>query len=253
MSTDGDEAKVEASKASFKLTLIETVAADPLLQPSDLSLTVAYLAFLTWPARKVWLTTTAARARTGLSERQIATSRARLLDRKYLVDTETKKGFSQVFRVDNPRAEEMRDHVVYTVENLKEQMAARQADRRRLARIVPAEIAETDETMSHAPSACDVPAAIAEEIPPYTPQDMAMKEEESLECGADLSKGYATRDDDQHVPFPAPASEDDLAAMMSTLFADCRLSALTMSRMRKLLAEGRLTPAIVQGQRSVAA
>lgn len=252
MSTEGDEAKAEASKASFKLTLIETIAADPLLQPSDLSLTVAYLAFLTWPARKVWLTTTAARARTGLSERQIATSRARLLDRKYLVDTETKKGFSQVFRVENPRADEMRDHVALMVEHLREEMAFKQADRRRLATLSPQKL-QRQKGECHPQNAGDVSAAIAEEFPSYTPQDIAMKEEEPFEGGADPSKGYATRDDDQHVPFPAPASEDDLAEMMSTLFADCQLSALTMSRMRKLLAEGRLTPAIVNGQRSAAA
>jgi hypothetical protein len=251
--TDETPPSEHKSKASFKLSLIETVAADPKLQPSDLSLIVAYLAFLTWPARTAYLTTTAARARTGLSERQISTSRDRLLGRDYLVDTETKKRASQVFRIENPRADEIIDHIAYTVEFLKEQMAARQADRRRRDRVVPAEIAETEEPMSHASSECDVPAAIAGNNPSYTPQDKAMKEEEPIKVSSAPSNGYATKDDEQHIPFPPPSSEGELAETFSALFADCRLGPLAMTRMRKLLADGKLTPAIVQGQRIEAA
>lgn len=251
-----DDKAANASKASFKLSLIETVAADPKMQPSDLSLMVAYLAFLTWPTRTTYLTISAARARTGLSERQISTCRGRLLGRGYLIDTETKTRSSQVFRVENPRADEILDHVSYTVEHLKEQMALRQADRRSLARSVPAEIAETDGPMSHAPSECDVPAAIAGNIPPYTPQDMSMKEEEPEEplmVSTVPPNGYASaKGDDLHIPFPAPSSEQELAAAFLTLFADCQLGPLAMTRMRKLLETGRLTPAIVQGQRSAA-
>ncbi|MES0053414.1 hypothetical protein NKJ66_07290 [Mesorhizobium sp. M0078] len=254
MKDEKPPAESVASKASFKLSLIETVAADPKLQPSDLSLMVAYLAFLTWPARTSYLTTTAARARTGLSERQISTSRGRLLERDYLVDTETVKYSSKVFHLENPRAVEIIDHVAYTVEYLKEKMAVRQADRRRLARVVPAEIAETDEAMSHAPGECDVPAAIAGNIPSVPPQEVAMKEEEPIKVSSVPSNGYAAaKDNDLHIPFPAPASEEELAEEMATLFVDCALSPLTMSRMRTLLATGRLTPAIVQGQRIEAA
>ncbi|MER9733049.1 helix-turn-helix domain-containing protein [Mesorhizobium sp. M0217] len=62
--------------------------------------------------------------------------------------------------------------------------------------------------------------------------------------------GYAAaKSDDLHIPFPSPSSEDELAAVMSSLFADVGLGPLTLQRMRTLLATGRLTPAIVQGQR----
>lgn len=79
-------------------------------------------------------------------------------------------------------------------------------------------------------------------------RDLPIKE------GSALSNGYAAaKDDGLHIPFPSPSSEKELAETISTLFADCALSPLTMSRMRTLLATGRPTPAIVQGQRSDAA
>jgi hypothetical protein len=79
------------------------------------------------------------------------------------------------------------------------------------------------------------------------------EKDQPIKVSTALSNGYATKDDEQHVPFPSPSSEKELAETISTLFADCALSSLTMSRMRTLLATGKLTPAIVQGQRSDAA
>lgn len=87
-----------------------------------------------------------------------------------------------------------------------------------------------------------------------TPEVITLNEGEELSKeGSVPSNGYDTSDDDLHIPFPAPSSEKELAATFSTLFADCRLGPLAMTRMRKLLADGKLTPAIVQGQRIEAA
>ncbi|MER9590936.1 helix-turn-helix domain-containing protein [Mesorhizobium australicum] len=83
-----------------------------------------------------------------------------------------------------------------------------------------------------------------------TPEVIMLNEGEDLSMeGSVPSNGYATKDDDLHIPFPAPSSEKELASTLSTLFAGYALSPLTMSRMRTLLASGRLTPAIVKGQR----
>ncbi|ESX12064.1 MULTISPECIES: helix-turn-helix domain-containing protein [unclassified Mesorhizobium] len=83
-----------------------------------------------------------------------------------------------------------------------------------------------------------------------TPEVVISFEGEEPYSEAISANGYAAaKTDDLHIPFPSPSSEDELAAMMSSLFADVGLGPLTLQRMRTLLATGRLTPAIVQGQR----
>jgi hypothetical protein len=84
-----------------------------------------------------------------------------------------------------------------------------------------------------------------------TPEVFSSNEErDPLKIGSVPTNGYAAaKADDQGIPFPPPASEEELADMMSRLFTGFALGPLTMKRMRTLLAAGRLTPAIVEGQR----
>lgn len=84
--------ELDRSKASFKLDLIETANADPMVRPADFKVLAAYAAVLKWPSCKTWLTPTLAQAMTGLSERQFWNSRARLTGnnpekRAYLIPT----------------------------------------------------------------------------------------------------------------------------------------------------------------------
>ncbi|UVC12842.1 hypothetical protein [Mesorhizobium onobrychidis] len=252
--TDEAPSPVErASKASFKLDMIETVNADPQMQPSDLAVVAAHLCVMSWPERRAWLSTSKARAMTGLSERQIVNSRARIAKRGYLVQ-DGLYGTTKIFRLENDRLEDMRQHVVITTEYLKEIQKDRQTERRRLARVVHANSAETENACHAAQGDCDVPANSAGNIPSLPPQDIALKEEEPFREGAVPSNGYAAaKDDHLHIPFPAPTSEEELAETFSKLFADYELGPHAMARMCTLLATGRLTPAIVQGQRSDAA
>jgi hypothetical protein len=70
---------LDTSKASFKLDLIETANADPMVTPADFKVLSAYAALMKWPSCKSWLATTMAMAMTGLSDRQFEKSKARLL------------------------------------------------------------------------------------------------------------------------------------------------------------------------------
>lgn len=71
--------ELDKSKASFKLDLIETANADPVVTASDLKLLAAYVSVLEWPSCKTWLVESLATAKTGLSHGQYWKSRARLL------------------------------------------------------------------------------------------------------------------------------------------------------------------------------
>lgn len=66
--------------------------------------------------------------------------------------------------------------------------------------------------------------------------------------GERVNSYASAKDDDRHIPFPIPSSEEEFAEMMSMLFTGAELGPLALQRMRTLLATGRLTPAIVQGQ-----
>lgn len=72
---------LDTKKASFKLDLIETANVDPVIRPADFKLLAAYVAVLEWPSSQCELAMTLAMAKTGLSDRQIEKSRARLLGR----------------------------------------------------------------------------------------------------------------------------------------------------------------------------
>lgn len=71
--------ELDRSKASFKLDLMETANADPMVNPADLKVLAAYIAVMAWPSCKTWLAASLAMAMTGLSHGQFWKSRSRLL------------------------------------------------------------------------------------------------------------------------------------------------------------------------------
>jgi len=106
---------LDRSKASFKLDLIETANADPILSGSDLKLLVAYASVVKWPSCRTWLAASLAQAMTGLSERQFRSSRACLLGqndakRAYLLPA-IRSGEVASYRLVNPWRDEARQHV----------------------------------------------------------------------------------------------------------------------------------------------
>lgn len=156
----------DEAKGSFKLTLLETVAADPTMKPADLALMVAYCTMLQWPKRRAWLAGSQARARTGLSERQVNISRKRLIERGYFIDR-GRQGVSRLFELVNPRADDMRMHVHEAAEHYREETRERQV-KRRVKKAVTANSAGTILRMSHSHGASDNTAENAGNIPSYT-------------------------------------------------------------------------------------
>lgn len=247
-SNDREDEK-DTAKGAFKLDLIETVNADPMMQPSDLAVIVAHLSFLEWPDRSGWLSTSMARAKTGLSERQIILSRRRLADRGYMIEV-GRKGVTKVFRFENPRSQDMRDHVEILTGVLRESQKDRQTERRRLARVVSAKNAETEMALSHSPGECDVSAKNAGNSPELNPSGIALKEGQPSSFVGELPlRVSAGPQEDAHTPYPVPTSQDELAATLSGLFDGCSLSPVLLAGLRRMLAAGRLTPAIVDEQR----
>lgn len=107
--------ELDKSKASFKLDLIETANADPMVRPADFKVLAAYVALMKWPSCKTWLSTTLAMSMTGLSDRQFEKSRARLLGRNderraYLIPI-MQVGKVAAYMLINPWRDEARAHV----------------------------------------------------------------------------------------------------------------------------------------------
>lgn len=229
------------SKASFKLDLIETVNADPKMRPRHLALIAAYLGVMQWPRRRAWLSTSRARAMTGLAESQISPCRKDLVDRGYLKPDGLYRGAS-AFVVENPHCEDIRQHVAVTVEWLRERQADRQAKRRQAQPVTPYS-GETEEPMSHQESG-GMSHHMQVAIPPdYSPSGYSSEERDPL-TGSAASYGD---DDDPSVPYPVPASEDELVAMLAE-FGAAGISGPVVGYFRKQLQEGKLTPAMVHEQ-----
>lgn len=210
----------DSSKASFKLDLIETVNADPVMEASDVKIIAAYAAVMAWPKREAWLSISRARAMTGLSERQVTNSRKRLSGdnrgrRSYLVPLR-KDGLTTVFRVENPWREDSRQHVAIMTAHFREAQKERQAQRRLEARPVSATDADTDMGLSHSPGACDVPATNAGNSPPHTPQEEALKKGNKLiKVGSVETIGNRNED----YAFPIPTSESDGERLLDMILA----------------------------------
>ncbi len=105
----------DKTKASFKLDLIETAAADPVIGASDLRLLIAYASVIEWPSGRTWLAWSLASAKTGLSERQFRQSRDGLrgnneAKRAYLRPAR-RGGEVVAYTLVNPWMDESRAHV----------------------------------------------------------------------------------------------------------------------------------------------
>lgn len=129
------KAELDKSKASFKLDLIETANADPMVKPADLKVLAAYVAVLSWPSCKAWLATSQAMAMTGLSDRQFEKSRSRLLGqndagRAYLVAVRHYRKVATYVLI-NPWRDEAMAHVAamhgYHKEVARQKKAAKRA------------------------------------------------------------------------------------------------------------------------------
>ena len=138
-------------------TLIELVNADPKVrQHSDVKLMIAYISVMSWPRRRAWLSTSLARAKSGLSEAQVITSRKRLVESGYLKPDGSECG-TRAFIVENQRPVDIRQHVLLTAEFYRDKQAERQAARRAHVQAVSPENGETEKAMSqHSMENCDV-------------------------------------------------------------------------------------------------
>ncbi|TIQ86447.1 MAG: hypothetical protein E5X38_15980 [Mesorhizobium sp.] len=170
--------ELDSSKASFKLDLIETANADPMLSPSDFKLLSAYVAVLKWPSCKTWLAASLAMAMTGLSERQFRISRACLLGkneagRAYLVPARS-AGKIATYRLVNPWRDEARQHIAAITAYHKEVERQKKAKKR------------AGLSLQNLPGhKADCPCKICRSVPAnsaaYSPLEITPREEEAGE------------------------------------------------------------------------
>lgn len=125
---------LDRSKGSFKLDLIETGNADPMLSASDLKVLVAYASVMEWPSCRTWLAASLAMAMTGLSERQFRSSRACLLGkndagRAYLLPAR-QSGKVVAYRLINPWRDEALQHIAAMTDYHKEVERQKKAGKR---------------------------------------------------------------------------------------------------------------------------
>ena len=242
MSTSDRDARGDASKASFLLDLYETVNADPKLKGSESKLIQAYGSLMR-PDRRSWLASSLARAKTGLSEAQVFNSRKKLIERGYLTaDGASRRGIT-AFVLNNPRRDEMREHVALTTEFHRSRQAERQAARRAHQRAVSPQSNVTGTRLSQHPGKCDVSPNSGGNYTSYTPQYLALKKE-----GPSEVNGYVlARGDDPKLPFSPPETEDEAADMVMTILDGHprRVVLQLFDHMREQLLTGRLSPATV--------
>ncbi len=115
---------LDRSKASFKLDLIETANADPVVSPADFKLLSAYVAVMAWPSCKAWLVEPLGRAKTGLSHGQFWKSRNRLLGdneekRAYLIAVRH-GGKVSTYKLINPWRDEARTLIDAMIDHHRE-------------------------------------------------------------------------------------------------------------------------------------
>ncbi|RUM95174.1 hypothetical protein EET67_24810 [Pseudaminobacter arsenicus] len=140
--------ELDRSKASFKLDLIETANADPMVSAADLKLLAAYVAVMAWPSCKSWLVEPLGRAMTGLSHGQFWKSRARLLGdneekRAYLIAVR-QGGKVSTYKLINPFRDEARALVEAKLEYHREVERQRKATKRTSSSVQNLEGHESD-------------------------------------------------------------------------------------------------------------
>ncbi|NMG39906.1 hypothetical protein GRZ55_11690 [Chelativorans sp. ZYF759] len=235
--------------ASFKLSTLETCTADPFTKPTDVTLLVAYLKYMKWPARTAYLTNLKARIMTGgkkVAQSTITRSRARLVKHGYLRKVMDKLNGAGIYEVNNPRAEIVADHVAIAEETLKEWDAQRKADaRRRVSKMT------TPKQLEGKQNVPDRVSIMLDNSLDHSLDRRALKKEP---CSGDASRpSYGELpEDDPLAPYPVPHSEDELASALADFRAH-GFSAAVVGYFRIELLAGRLTPAMVEQQRSLAA
>ncbi len=218
------DAKEDASKGLFKLSLIEeTVNADPLLKPADKVLLSAYTEiYVVADAPGIVEHHLRDSDDRPVEDRQIPVSRARLVKRAYLAEAGSREQI-KIYTVCNPHLETMRDHVAMTAEHLREIEAE---TRREGGGSCPRKICRDKLTMS-LNQMRDVPAKFAENSLKNTPQDIAMKER-NPSCSVS-----GTADDDY--VFPVPTDEAEADRMIAEILCGIPVSSSVESYMRKKL------------------
>lgn len=126
--------ELDSSKASFKLDLIETANADPIVRPADLKVLAAYIAVMDWPTHKAWLASSRGMAVTGLSHGQFWTSRSRLLGnndekRAYLIAVRN-GGKVATYKLINPWRDEALDMIAARLAHNREVQRQKKVARR---------------------------------------------------------------------------------------------------------------------------
>lgn len=174
--------ELDKSKASFKLDLIETANADPLLSPSDFKVLAAYAAVMDWPSGRTWLAASLATAMTGVSDRQFRESRSVLrgknaAGRAYLMPAR-KGGKIVAYTLVNPWRDEAKAHIEALTDYHKE--VARQKKARQRAEL-SLQILPGQELACPGKICRSVPAKSAAYTPlMITPRKKGSREEGSL-------------------------------------------------------------------------
>lgn len=128
------KSELDRSKASFKLDLLETANADPVVSAADFKLLASYVAVMAWPSCKTWLVEPLGKAMTGLSHGQFWKSRARLLGdneekRAYLIAVR-QDGKVSTYKLINPWRDEARSLVEAKLDYHREAERQRKANKR---------------------------------------------------------------------------------------------------------------------------
>lgn len=162
--------ELDKSKASFKLDLIETANVDPMIRPADFKLLAAYVSLMEWPSCRCELAMSLAMAKTGLSDRQIEKSRARLLGknaegRAYLSPVRRRSNSARYMLI-NPWRNESRDHTIAMLRYHQE--AERQKKSKKRAALSPNSVRGQNEAV---PEFCSVlsPNSVRVSTPMSTP------------------------------------------------------------------------------------
>lgn len=174
--------ELDKSKASFKLDLMETANVDPIIRPADFKVLAAYIAMMEWPSCRTRLALTLAMAKTGLSDRQIEKSRARLLGkneegRAYLSPVR-RSSASATYMLINPWRDEARERTAAMLGYHQE--VVRQKKARKRASVSPNSVRGQNGAV---PELCSVPSpnSVRVSTPQRVPQqEKGIREEGSL-------------------------------------------------------------------------
>ncbi|MBN9018743.1 MAG: hypothetical protein J0H11_15120 [Rhizobiales bacterium] len=260
------------SLATRKFEFEDIVNADPLCPPAALKVVRAYLPFVRdFEKDAVWRSNIDLQVATGLSERHIIDTRRRLIELGYFEEAGKTGAGAVRYRLRLERENLVLDHQMIARESLR-RMEADRKNRQRLKRQATRSVTEDSSvtqgvfvTEDFAGTADPVPCkkfrAVTEDSSgnylDRIPTEGSLYEKEGYWELEDTRVEAGPADDERpdalDVPYPAPASEDDLERTLADLFDGCRLSPNLITAMRKMLMAGRLTPAIVAHQREVAA